>query len=59
MVGWHHQLYGHDFEQAPGEMATIGVTMAGIVTGVWVAMCLAADAIVKRSPKATAEKAPV
>lgn len=41
------------------EMATIGVTMAGIVTGVWVAMCLAADAIVKRSPKATAEKAPV
>ena len=41
------------------EMATIGVTMAGIVTGVWGAMCLAADAIVKRSPKATAEKAPV
>ena len=41
------------------EMATIGITMAGIVTGVWVAMCLAADAIVKRSPKATAEKAPV
>ena len=41
------------------EMATIGVTMAGIVTGVWVAMCLAADAIVKRSPKATTEKVPV
>ena len=18
MVGWHHQLYGHEFEQAPG-----------------------------------------
>ena len=18
MVGWHHQLYGHGFEQAPG-----------------------------------------
>ena len=18
MVGWHHQLYGHDFEQSPG-----------------------------------------
>ena len=39
------------------EMATIGVTMAGIVTGVWVAMCLAADAIVKRSPGSAAEKA--
>ncbi len=40
------------------EMATIGVTMAGIVTGVWVAMCLAADAIVKRRPKAATEKGP-
>lgn len=39
------------------EMATIGVTMAGIVTGVWVCMCLAADAIVKRSPGAESEKA--
>ena len=39
------------------EMATIGVTMAGIVTGVWVAMCLAADAIVKRNPGSAAEKA--
>ena len=19
MVGWHHQLYGHEFEQAPGD----------------------------------------
>ena len=19
MVGWHHQLNGHDFEQAPGD----------------------------------------
>ena len=18
MIGWHHQLYGHEFEQAPG-----------------------------------------
>ena len=18
MVGWHHQVYGHEFEQAPG-----------------------------------------
>ena len=41
------------------EMATIGVTMASIVTGVWVAMCLAADATLKRSPKATTEKVPV
>lgn len=41
------------------EMATIGVTMAGIVTGVWVCICLAADTIVKRSPRVTADKAPV
>ena len=20
MVGWHHQLNGHEFEQAPGEV---------------------------------------
>ena len=33
------------------EMATIGVTMAGIVTGVWVCICAAADAIVRRAPK--------
>ena len=39
------------------EMATIGVTMACIVTGVWVCICAAADAIVKRNPKAAAEKA--
>ena len=19
MIGWHHQLYGHEFEQAPAE----------------------------------------
>ena len=19
MVGWHHQLYGHEFEQSPGD----------------------------------------
>ena len=19
MVGWHHQLHGHEFEQAPGD----------------------------------------
>ena len=39
------------------EMSTIGVTMACIVTGVWACVCAAADVIVKRSPKAAAEKA--
>jgi len=34
------------------EMATIGVTMACIVTGVWAGICVAADAVMKRSPKA-------
>ena len=24
MVGWHHQLSGHDFEQAPGDGAGQG-----------------------------------
>ena len=19
MIGWHHRLYGHEFEQAPGD----------------------------------------
>ena len=31
------------------EMATVGVTMAATVSLVWLGMCLAADAIVKRS----------
>ncbi|MCR5098498.1 MAG: hypothetical protein K6B14_06075 [Lachnospiraceae bacterium] len=30
------------------EMGTVGVTMAIIITAVWVVMCFAADAIVKR-----------
>ena len=30
------------------EMATVGVCMALLITAVWVAMCLAADSIVKR-----------
>ena len=30
------------------EMGTVGVTMAVIVTGVWMGMCIAADAIAKR-----------
>ncbi len=31
------------------EMATVGVCMAGLITLVWVGMCLAADRIAKRS----------
>ena len=30
------------------EMATVGVAMAALITVVWVGVCLAADAIVKR-----------
>ena len=46
-----------DTQEMLHEMATIGVTMAVIVTGVWACICAAADAIVKRSPKVAAEKA--
>ena len=31
------------------EMATVGVSMAALITLVWVAMCLTADAIAKRT----------
>ncbi len=34
------------------EMATVGVSMAVLITLVWVVMCVAADAMVKRSSKA-------
>lgn len=34
------------------EMATVGVTMAGIVTAAWVGICIAAESIVKRKPTA-------
>ena len=34
------------------EMGTVGVTMAIIITVVWIFMCVAADAIVKRSAEA-------
>ena len=34
------------------EMATVGVAMAALVTLVWSGMCLASDAIVKRSAAA-------
>ena len=30
------------------EMATVGTTMAALITVVWIGMCIAADAIVKR-----------
>ena len=33
------------------EMATVGTTMAGIITVVWVGMCIAADMILRRSDK--------
>ena len=37
------------------EIATVGVSMAVLVTLVWVGMCIVADAIVKRSAQDTAE----
>ena len=39
------------------EMATIGVTMALIVTGAWAGICIAADLLMKRRPRA-AESTP-
>ena len=30
------------------EMGTVGVTMAALITGVWIIMCIVADVIVKR-----------
>ena len=38
------------------EMATVGVCMAVLVTAVWIAMCLAADAIIKRAAKTPAQE---
>lgn len=38
------------------EMATVGVAMAGLITAVWIAMCIAADAIIKRQAKGTMQK---
>ena len=37
------------------EMATVGVCMAALITVVWIGMCLAANAIVKRSSEAQAQ----
>lgn len=39
------------------EMATVGVSMAALITVVWIGMCFAADAIVKRPAEAVAVKA--
>ena len=39
------------------EMATVGVTMAVLVTVAWIGICLAADAIVKRKEKPAAQNA--
>ena len=36
------------------EMATVGVSMSVLVTGIWAVMCAAADAIVKRAKEASA-----
>jgi hypothetical protein len=33
------------------EMATVGVAMAVLITVVWIGMCIAANAIVKRQAK--------
>ena len=39
------------------EMATVGVTMAALITVVWGAMCLVADHLVKKADKTEEEKA--
>lgn len=39
------------------EMATVGVTMACLVTGAWACICAAADAVMKRAPRPAADKA--
>ena len=39
------------------EMATVGVTMAVLITVVWIGICLAADAIMKRPEQKSASKA--
>ena len=38
-----------------GEMATVGVSMAVLITAIWIGMCIAADAIMKRSDAKTAD----
>ncbi|MCR5212988.1 MAG: hypothetical protein K6E10_01100 [Eubacterium sp.] len=38
------------------EMATVGVSMAALITAVWIGICFAADAIVKRQAKEEQEE---
>lgn len=37
------------------EMASVGVTMAVLITLVWIGMCFAADSIMKRTPQAVSD----
>lgn len=39
------------------EMATVGVCMAALITVVWIGICLAADAIMRRPEKKASEQA--
>lgn len=39
------------------EMATVGTTMAGLITVIWIGMCLVADRIVKRQNDASENEA--
>lgn len=39
------------------EMASVGITMAALITGVWGLMCLVADKVLGRSSKKAEEKA--
>lgn len=41
------------------EMATVGVTMAALITVVWIVMCVVSDLIVKRNPDKVSQKANV
>lgn len=41
------------------EMATVGVTMAALITAVWIVMCVVSDFIVKRNPDKVSQKANV
>ena len=44
-----------DMAEMFNEMATVGVTMAGLTTVVWIGICVVADFIVKRQTKKVLE----
>jgi hypothetical protein len=44
-----------DTAQMLHEMSTVGVSMAVLITAVWIVMCLAADAIVRRTSSSVKE----